>query len=85
MGNRFDNVTMTDNYSSVNEYSRVDNASLNRSRRRPRGLKTSRKKQVSFTLQEKNVEKLDELKEQLGAVSRSELLDYIIENYKFRG
>ena len=43
-------------------------------------LKWERKVKTSFSIQQKNIDRLDEMVKQLNAKSRSTLLDTIIEN-----
>ena len=82
MGNRFDNLSMTDDYSMLN---RNKDSQSNKKTNVSEGLKKlrkSRKKQVSMTLKESNVEKLDKICKELEVGSRSELVDYIIEQFE---
>lgn len=80
MGNRFDNLNMTDDYSVLSRDTQKNKKSdVSEDLKR---LRKMRKKQVSMTLKESNVDKLDRICKESGIGSRSELVDYIIEQFE---
>ncbi|RND41240.1 hypothetical protein [Lacticaseibacillus paracasei] len=73
MGNKFENLSSTNNdYRVAREVTEKDalNAKLN----------WERKVKTSFSIQQRNIDHLDEMVKELNAKSRSTLLDTIIEN-----
>lgn len=82
MGNRFDNLSMTDDYSMLNRNKDSQSNKKANVSEDLKKLKKSRKKQISMTLKESNVEKLDKICKELEIGSRSELVDYIIEQFE---
>lgn len=79
MGNRFDNLNMTDDYSVLNQ---ENNSKKDKVSNELKQLRKIRKKQISMTLKETNVEKLDTICKEVGINLRSELMDYIIEHFE---
>ena len=73
MANKFEQFSSTNNdYQVVRDIQQKDE--LNKKLNRERKVKTS------FSIQQKNIDRLDEMVNQLNAKSRSTLLDIIIEN-----
>lgn len=73
MANKFEQFSSTNNdYQVVRDIQQKDE--LNKK------LNWERKVKTSFSIQQKNIDRLDEMVEQLNAKSRSTLLDIIIEN-----
>ena len=73
MANKFEQFSSTNNdYQVVRDIQQKDE--LNKK------LNWERKVKTSFSIQQKNIDRLDEMVNQLNAKSRSNLLDIIIEN-----
>ncbi|MBS7524821.1 hypothetical protein LGVB_01680 (plasmid) [Lactobacillus gasseri] len=73
MANKFEQFSSTNNdYQVVRDIQQKDE--LNKK------LNWERKVKTSFSIQQKNIDRLDEMVNQLNAKSRSTLLDIIIEN-----
>mgnify|MGYP003365456469 CR=1 FL=1 len=73
MGNKFEKFSSTNNdYQVARDIQQKD--ALNEK------LNWERKVKASFSIQQKNIDRLDEMVNQLNAKSRSTLLDTIIEN-----
>ncbi len=73
MANKFEKFSSTNNdYQVARDIQQKD--ALNEK------LKWERKVKTSFSIQQKNIDRLDEMVNQLNAKSRSTLLDTIIEN-----
>ena len=73
MGNKFEKFSSTNNdYQVARDIQQKD--ALNEK------LNWERKVKTSFSIQQKNIDRLDEMVNQLNAKSRSTLLDTIIEN-----
>lgn len=73
MANKFEKFSSTNNdYQVARDIQQKD--ALNEK------LKWERKVKTSFSIQQKNIDRLDEMVKQLNAKSRSTLLDTIIEN-----
>lgn len=73
MANKFEKFSSTNNYYQVARDIQQKDA-LNEK------LKWERKVKTSFSIQQKNIDRLDKMVNQLNAKSRSTLLDTIIEN-----
>lgn len=73
MANKFEKFSSTNNDYQVARYIQQKDA-LNEK------LNWERKVKTSFSIQQKNIDRLDEMVNQLNAKSRSTLLDTIIEN-----
>lgn len=73
MANKFEKFSSTNNdYQVARDFQQKD--ALNEK------LNWERKVKTSFSIQQKNIDRLDEMVNQLNAKSRSTLLDTIIEN-----
>ena len=73
MANKFEQFSSTNNdYQVVRDIQQKDE--LNKK------LNWERKVKTSFSIQQKNIDRLDEMVNQLNAKARSTLLDIIIEN-----
>lgn len=73
MANKFEQFSSTNNdYQVVRDIQQKDELT--------KKLNWERKVKTSFSIQQKNIDRLDEMVEQLNAKSRSTLLDIIIEN-----
>lgn len=73
MANKFEQFSSTNNdYQVVRDIQQKDELT--------KKLNWERKVKTSFSIQQKNIDRLDEMVNQLNAKSRSTLLDIIIEN-----
>ena len=73
MANKFEQFSSTNNdYQVVRDIQQKNELT--------KKLNWERKVKTSFSIQQKNIDRLDEMVEQLNAKSRSALLDIIIEN-----
>ena len=73
MANKFEQFSSTNNdYQVIRDIQQKDELT--------KKLNWERKVKTSFSIQQKNIDRLDEMVNQLNAKSRSTLLDIIIEN-----